>query len=215
VRYLITGATRGIGRSLVSVLAPSHEVVAVGRSASALAALPVTARIVADLAAPATWELPSFDRLDGIVHCAGLVRPGRVDELPVDAWTAQFAVNVAAAAELTRRVLPALRAASGAVVFVNSGSGQRARAGTVSYAASKFALRALADGLREEEPALRVTTVYPGPTATDMQREVQADAGGSFEADRYLRPSTVAELIARALAAPPDAVVTEVSVRPR
>jgi len=101
------------------------------------------------------------------------------------------------------------------VVFVNSGSGQRARAGMTSYGASKFALRALADGLREEEPLLRVTTIYPGRTATDMQRAVRAYESGTFEADQYLRPSTVAGVIAQVLATPSDAVVPEVSVRPR
>ena len=214
MRYLITGASRGIGRALVALLAPAHEVIAVGRSASALPSGVVSA--VLDLAAdPSTWELPPFDRLDGVVHCAGVVRPGRVDELDASAWTSQFLVNAVAPAELTRRLLPALRAAGGAVVFVNSGSGQRARAGMTSYGASKFALRALADGLREEEPLLRVTTIYPGRTATDMQRAVRAYESGTFEADRYLRPSTVAGVIAQVLATPSDAVVPEVSVRPR
>jgi len=66
-----------------------------------------------------------------------------------------------------------------------------------SYGASKFALRALRTGLREEEPLLRVTTIYPGRTATDMQRAVRAYESGTFEADQYLRPSTVAGVIAR------------------
>jgi NAD(P)-dependent dehydrogenase (short-subunit alcohol dehydrogenase family) len=214
VRYLVTGASRGIGRSLVALLAPSHEVIAVGRSAASLAGVPGTP-LVLDLADPSSWTVPSFDRLDGVVHCAGTVHPGRVSDVGVDAWTEQFAVNVVAPAALTRLLLPALRAARGAVVFVNSGSGQRARAGMTSYGASKFALRALADGLREEEPLLRVTTVYPGPTATGMQRAVQEYAGRPFEPDRYLQPATVAGVIAQVLATPPDGVIPEVTVRPR
>src|SRR3978361_1091492 len=51
-RYLITGATRGIGRVLVDQLAPEHDLIVVGRSAEALAELPATERIVADLSAP-------------------------------------------------------------------------------------------------------------------------------------------------------------------
>ena len=101
------------------------------------------------------------------------------------------------------------------VVFVNSGQGQRVAAGLTTYAASKFALRALADGLRQEEPSLRVTTVYPGSTATDMLRARLGFQGTPYVAEDYLRPSTVAGVIAQVLATPPDGVVPEVTVRPR
>ena len=213
MRYLITGASGGIGRALVSQLAPAHDVVAVSRSLSSVP--PGASALVLDLADPASWQLPSFDRLDGLVHCAGVVRPGRVDSQDAADWTAQLAVNAVGPALLTSLLLPALRAARGAVVFVNSGSGQRARAGMTSYGASKFALRALADGLREEEPSLRVTSVFPGRTATAMQSVVRAYEGGPFEPARYLRPETVAGVIAQVLATPADAVVPEVVVRPR
>jgi NAD(P)-dependent dehydrogenase (short-subunit alcohol dehydrogenase family) len=215
-RYLITGATRGIGRALVDVLAPLHEVIALGRSAAALDSLPVASRVVADLADPGCLSaaVPELAALDGVVHCAGVIRPGRVEELDVAAWLDQFTVNVTAPAELTRLLLPALRAAEGSVVFVNSGSGRRARAGMTGYGASKFAMRALADGLREEEPSLRVSTVYPGPTATDMQRTVQMYEGGTFVASDHTRPETVAGVIAQVLAMPADAVQTEVVIRP-
>ena len=215
MRYLITGASGGIGRALVSQLAPAHDVVAVSRTAYLLTGPGVTA-VVLDLAAdPASWQLPSFDRLDGLVHCAGAVRPGRIDALDASDWTWQLTVNAVGPALLTSRLLPVLRAARGAVVFVNSGSGQRARAGMASYGASKFAARALADGLREEEPSLRVTTVYPGRTDSEMQRAVRAYEGGPFEPSQYLRPETVAGVIAQVLATPPDAVVPVVVVRPR
>jgi len=217
VRYLVTGATRGIGRALVELLAPTHEVIALGRSASALSSLPVAERVVADLADPSSFAsvLPPLDRLDGVVHCAGIAVLGAASTVDSAEWARQFAVNVIAPAELTRLLLPALRSSGGAVVFVNSGQGQRVAAGLTTYAASKFALRALADGLRQEEPSLRVTTVYPGSTATDMLRARLAFQGTPYVAEDYLRPSTVAGVIAQVLATPPDGVVPEVSVRPR
>ncbi len=216
-RYLITGATRGIGRALVDALAPSHEVIALGRSAAALDSLPVKQRIVADLANPAALAdaIAPIDQLDGVVHSAGIAVLGRVSTVDTAEWTRQFVVNVVAPAELTRLLLPALRAAGGSVVFVNSGQGQRAKPGWAGYAASKFALRALADALRLEEPALRVTTVYPGRTATDMQRGVRAFEGVEYVEADYIRPSTVAAAIAQVLAAPPDAITTELTLRPR
>ena len=80
---------------------------------------------------------------------------------------------------LTRVCLPALRAARGTVVFVNSGAGLVAHPQWSAYAASKHGLRALADALRaeEQEHGVRVTTVFPGRTATPMQQRVHEQEG--------------------------------------
>ncbi|GAA4440887.1 hypothetical protein GCM10023148_48080 [Actinokineospora soli] len=167
---------------------------------------------VADALADA---VAGIDRLDLLVHSAGVARVGPLSEASADLWRSTYEVNVVAVAELTRLLLPALRAAGGRVVVVNSGAGRAAFAGWGPYAASKFALRAYADVLREEEPALRVTTVFPGRTATDMQKTVRADEGGAYEPDRYLRPESVAEAVRYAALAPDDAHLTEVVVRSR
>jgi NADP-dependent 3-hydroxy acid dehydrogenase YdfG len=123
---------------------------------------------------------------------------------------------VVAVAELTRLLLPALRAARGRVVLVNSGQGKNSRAHWGPYAASKHALRAFADVLRaEEEPhGLRVTSVYPGRTATDMQRAVRAAEGGSYDPAAYLRPEVVADAVRYAATAPRDAHLAELDVKP-
>ncbi|MGH3555366.1 MAG: SDR family NAD(P)-dependent oxidoreductase, partial [Mycobacterium sp.] len=101
------------------------------------------------------------------------------------------------------------------VVFINSGSGRKASPAMASYSASKFALRALADSLRRGEPTLRVSTVYPGRTDTDMQRALVAFEGGRYDPARFLRPDTVAGVVAGVVATPPDGHVHEVVVRPR
>ncbi|TNY38176.1 SDR family oxidoreductase [Thermomonospora catenispora] len=163
-------------------------------------------------AALAAARLP--DRLDGVVHSAGVVDLGTVAELTADQWIEQLMVNLVSAAELTRLLLPALRAAEGHVVFVNSGSGLRANPGWSAYAAAKHGLRALADSLRAEEPALRVTSVYPGRTATEMQRKVRTQEGRPYDPDEFADPATVARVIVGALQTPRDAAVTDVSVRP-
>ena len=182
---------------------------------AALAALPATA-IVADLARPTglASAVGAVDHLDGLVHCAGVAGLGTVESTSLADWYAQFTVNVFAAAELTRVLLPALRAARGRVVFVNSGQGQRVAAGWTPYAASKFALRALADGLRVDEPSLRVTSIYPGRTATDMQRDVRSYEGGAYVAGHYMEPATVAAAIASVLTMPLDGLVEELMIRP-
>ncbi|MFD4438120.1 SDR family NAD(P)-dependent oxidoreductase, partial [Bacillus safensis] len=81
---------------------------------------------------------------------AGVATIGTVENTPVEAWRDMFEVNVAAVVDLTRLLLPALRAACGHVVLINSGAGLRANPGWGAYAASKFALRAFGDALRAE-----------------------------------------------------------------
>jgi NAD(P)-dependent dehydrogenase (short-subunit alcohol dehydrogenase family) len=222
--YLITGVSRGIGRTLSErLLTAGHQVFGVvrdARAAESAAGLGLTGVLAADLSQPQTLEpalapwLATLTELDGVVHCAGIVRPGTLTgSTPAD-FTEQFTVNVTAVAELTRLLLPALRAAAGTVVLVNSGSGLNARPPLTGYGASKFALRAYAEGLRQEEPGLRVSSIYPGRTATTMQRTVRAAEAGEYDESDYLQPATVAQAIELILALPPDGVITDLTLRP-
>ncbi|MCW2526848.1 MAG: hypothetical protein JWM76_1708 [Pseudonocardiales bacterium] len=215
-RYLVTGASRGIGRCLVELLAPEHDLIALGRSSESVASLPVAETVIADLDRPDGLAalIPVFDSLDGVVHCAGMARRGLLEESRVTDWDAHLRLNVTAAAELTRLLLPGLRAAQGSVVFINSGQGRQASANSTVYAASKFALRGMADALRAEEPELRVTTIYPGRVATEMQQALRAQEQAAYEPEHYLQPETVARAIAFVLAMPRDAVVTELVLQP-
>ncbi|MFL6163640.1 MAG: SDR family oxidoreductase [Jatrophihabitantaceae bacterium] len=217
--YLITGVSRGIGRAVAErLLADRHRVYGIVRAP--LPELALTGQAVLDLGRPADFPAALADllgevaRLDGLVHCAGVVRPGRLAEAEPAAFTEQFEVNVVAVAELTRLWLPALRAAAGTVLLVNSGSGLNARPPLSTYGVSKFALRGYAEALRQEEPGIRVSTVYPGRTDTDMQRMVRAAEAGSYQPADYLRPATVAGVIVSVLQLPADATITELTVRP-
>jgi NADP-dependent 3-hydroxy acid dehydrogenase YdfG len=219
---LITGASHGIGAAVARDLAADHDLLVGGRDAGALAAL------TAELPGATAWPVELTDdralaaaaagitRLDVLVHSAGVGLLGTVAETPASTWRHQFEVNVVAVAELTRLLLPALRAARGRVVLLNSGAGRTARAGWASYAASKFALRALADALRAEEEGngVRVTSVHPGRTDTGMQRDVVRQEGEEYRPREYLRAESVAAAVAHAVRAPLDAEVTEVVVRP-
>lgn len=219
---LVTGASRGIGAAVARALAPAHDVLLGGRDSAALAELahelpgarpwPVDLTDTAAVAEAAA----GISRLDVLVHSAGVGLLGTVAETPASTWRRQFDINVVAVAELTRLLLPALRAARGRVVLVNSGAGLTARPGWASYAASKFALRAFADALREEEArhGVRVTSVHPGRTDTDMQREVVRHEGGSYDPGRYLRAESVAGAVLLAVTAPDDAALTEMVLRP-
>ncbi|WP_214407080.1 SDR family oxidoreductase [Pseudonocardia lacus] len=219
---LITGASRGIGAAVARTLADDHDLLLGGRDPQALVALagelPSATPWPVDLTddAAVAQAVRGLDRLDVLVHCAGVGLLGTVAETPAATWRHQFEVNVVAVAELTRLLLPALRAARGRVVLLNSGAGHAARAGWASYAASKFALRAFADALRAEEGGngVRVTSVHPGRTDTDMQREVVRQESGEYRPERYLRVESVAAAVALAVRASADAEVVEVVVRP-
>ncbi len=218
---VVTGATRGIGRAIAERLAASHDLVLFGRDESALAEVAAAIDGARTVAVELTEEadvaaaVDGIERLDLLVHSAGVAELGTVADLTTATWRETFDVNVVAVAALTRVLLPALRAAGGHVVCVNSGAGRTARPNWGSYAASKFALRAFADSLRAEEPALRVTTVFPGRTATAMQRGVRAAEGESYDEDDYLRPESVAAAVAFAVTAGDDAHVTELAISPR
>ena len=217
--YVITGATRGIGREVVRLLA-AETLVLVGRDAAALAeltgSLPDATAVVADLAEPAALPVDGWpERVDGVVHSAGIAARIPVADSDPATYEDMFRLNVVAVAELTRRLLPALRAAGGTVVLVNSGQGLRVVGDSAAYAASKHALRAYADALRQSEPAVRVSSVYPGRVATGMQVALRAQENAPYEPDRYLAPTTVARVVVAALTLPPDAVLTDVTLTPR
>lgn len=217
---LITGASGGIGSAIAEALAPTHALLLAGRPSPRLDA-------VARRLGATTWPLDLTDadaiaaaaevltELDVLVHNAGVAYPGRVAESTTEQWRATLEVNVTGAVALTLALLPALRAARGQVVFVNSGAGLNVSPGLASYSASKFALRAFADSLRADEPLLRVTSVHPGRVDTGMQRDLVAYEGGAYEPARFLTPQTVAGVVAQVVATPPDGHTHQVVIRPR
>lgn len=222
--HLLTGAGSGIGLTVARRLADRGDRLILvarddARGAELTALFPGSVAMVADLRHPQTiaaaaGALP--DALDSVIHAAGVVDLGHVADLPLEAWKSQLAVNLIAPAELTRLALPALRAARGQVLFVNSGAGLTAHPDWAAYAASKHGLKALADSLRGEEAphGVRVTTVYPGRTATPMQARVHAQEGADYEPSRFIDPESVATAILTALDLPADAVISDLSVRP-
>lgn len=220
--HLLTGAGSGIGAELAGRLhGRGDELVLLARSperaADLRAAYDGATVLVADLAWPESVEsLALPERLDSVVHAAGVVELGAVGELSIEDWASQLRVNLVAPAALTRVALPALRAGRGTVVFVNSSAGLSAHAGWSAYAASKHGLRALADSLRAEEAGhgVRVCTVFPGRTATPMQERVHRQEGKEYDAARWIRPETVADTILHVLDLPRDATIPEVVVRP-
>lgn len=220
---VITGATGGVGSELAQVFA-ADRLVLVGRDPERLAGLasryPGSRTVAVDLADPpavghsVSAALEPGETVDVLVHNAGVAPRGPVADADAAIWSGALAVNTVTPAVLTAALLPRLRAAHGHVVFIGSGQSLGASPGFGAYAASKFALRALADALRGEEPEIRVTSLFPGRIATDMQRALQEDCGAPYLPDRYIDPATFAHAVAFAVDAPPDTHLTDITVRP-
>lgn len=177
--------------------------------------------LVGDLAVPGrlSWALSKQalpERIDSLIHVAGVVDLGAVADLSPALWEQQLAVNLVGPAELTRLLLPVLRVSRARVVFVNSGAGLHAHAGWSAYAASKHGLKALADSLRAEEAehGVRVTSIYPGRTATPMQERVHQQEGREYDASRFIDAESVVTTILTALDLPDDAHLTDLTIKP-
>ncbi|MEV6790598.1 SDR family oxidoreductase [Streptomyces sp. NPDC051320] len=224
--HVITGAGSGIGAAVARRLHErGDDLVIVARDAGRAKELagryPGAGTLVADLANPdrISWALgkqPLPERVDSLLHIAGVVDLSPVAELRPPTWHAQLNTNLIAPAELTRLMLPQLRMDHGQVIFVNSGSGLNAHAEWAAYAASKHGLKALADALRHEEHGngVRVTSVYPGRTASPMQAKVHSQEGKEYRPEGLIDPESVATTILMALDLPRDAEVNDLTVRP-
>jgi NADP-dependent 3-hydroxy acid dehydrogenase YdfG len=218
---LVTGASRGIGRAIALALTSTHHVLVGGRDTDAVwdvvRELESAEPFIADLTdeAAVSAAVAGIGQLDVLVHSAGAVAYGPLIDSTTAEWRELMELNVIAPATLTRLLLPALRARHGLVIFLNSGAGLTAHRGFAVYAASKFALTALADALRADERGrLRVTSIHPGRVATDMQARLTSLEGMPYIPDAHLDPDDVARAVRLAVDLPPDASIDALRISP-
>jgi NADP-dependent 3-hydroxy acid dehydrogenase YdfG len=228
---LITGASSGVGKALAQELAArGARVLLIARDPDKLRAVAEAIRSSGGVARQWALDLTDdraledfvveikreFDGLNFLVHSAGVFRRGRTATAPVSDFDILYRTNVRAPFALTQSLLPLIIARGGAVAFINSTAGERAFAGVGQYAASKHALRALADALRLEVRAqnVRVLSVLLGRTATPMQEEVCRLEGSVYDARRFLQPADVARAIVDALTLPANTAVENLQLQP-
>jgi NAD(P)-dependent dehydrogenase (short-subunit alcohol dehydrogenase family) len=182
---LVTGAARGIGRSIAEHLANSGWDVIAGvrtqRDADAITGANPQRISAVYLDVTDAAQLEQLDaalpvRLDAVVNNAGIVVSGPMESLDSDDWRTQLEVNVIGQLAVTRAVLPRLRASRGRVVFISSVNGQLSMPLIGAYAASKFALEAAAAAMRMElRPwGISVVVVEPAQTDTDLWRKADS-----------------------------------------
>ncbi len=225
---VVTGASSGVGKAIALTLAENGATVAlVGRDSKTLetvasavpermrcyvadllddvALLALTARIIDDLGG-----------IDGLVHSAGVFAMGRLETAPIVDFDLQYRCNVRAPFALTQACLPSLIERQGQIVFINSTAGLSAGGGVSQYAATKHALKAVADSLRQEvnPQGVRVLSVYLGRTATPMQEAICKTEGKPYDPSYFIQPSDVAETLLHTLSLPRTAEIIDVTLRP-
>jgi NADP-dependent 3-hydroxy acid dehydrogenase YdfG len=229
---VVTGASSGIGKAIAQKLARTGAYVClVGRDLKKLEALKREDKTVAsnlgcyqadlarehDLRKLTQRIIKDFDRIDILVHSAGSISMGPVEDASIEDLDRQFSVNVRAPYYLTQKLLGLLRQSQGQIVFMNSSVALRTAAAKLSqYTLTKYALRALADSLRDEvnSHGIRVISVYPGQTATPMQNELYKLKEMKYEPDTLLQPDDIASVLLNALMQPRTAEITDLSIRP-
>lgn len=155
-------------------------------------------------------------RIDALVHSAGQFAHGPWESVQSEELDLLYKTNLRAPVLLTQALLPALKAAKGQIVFINSSAGINSRAFVGAYSAMKHGLRSFADSLREElnPTGIRVLSVFPGRTATPMQELVCKMEGREYSSAYLLQPDEVAESILLAMKESRTAEVTDLHIRP-
>ncbi|MET8865803.1 SDR family oxidoreductase [Nonomuraea sp. NPDC004580] len=231
---LITGASSGIGEATARRLAAEGHIVVLGARredrlaelAKAIEAdggtadvrrLDVTDR--QDVAAFADEAAQRYGRFDVIVNNAGVMPLSRLDALLVDEWDRMIDVNVRGLLHGIAAALPHFqRQGTGHFVTIAStGAYEVVPTGAV-YCATKYAARAITEGLRLElDPAIRVTTISPGVVESELADSI-TDPGAREKMRTYrahtISPDSVAGAIAYAIGQPPGVDVNELIIRP-
>jgi NADP-dependent 3-hydroxy acid dehydrogenase YdfG len=233
---VITGASSGMGAAAARYLADKGANVVLGARRSdrieALAAEIVEGggKAVAvetdvtnrdDVAKLVDTAARTFRRVDVLINNAGLMPLSPLDRLKVDEWDRMIDVNIKGVLYGIAAALPHMKAQkSGHIINVSSVAGHKLFAGSAVYSATKFAVRALSDGLREEMAPhnIRTTIISPGAVRTELldhisEKDVQ-QANQDYVGQVGVPAETFARLVAFAINEPEDVGINEILFRP-
>jgi NADP-dependent 3-hydroxy acid dehydrogenase YdfG len=230
---VITGASSGIGEATARLLAARGAQIVVGArrtdrleklvadiarngGSAAFRAVDITSR--ADTQALVDFAEQRFGPVDVLVNNAGVMPLSPMTALKVEEWDRMIDVNIRGVLHGIAAVLPGMKArGSGQIVNVASiGAHIVVPTGAV-YCATKYAVWAISDGLRQENADLRVTVISPGVVESELAHTI-SDAGTANAIADYRRiaitPDAIARAIAFAVEQPDDVDVSEIIVRP-
>jgi NADP-dependent 3-hydroxy acid dehydrogenase YdfG len=232
---VIVGASSGIGEATAIRLAnEGHHVVISARRTDRLAqiadriaavggqatAMPVDVTDQAAVAALVDDVVSEFGRVDVVIECAGLMPLSPLGALKFDDWERMIDVNILGLLYSIVAVLPQFqRQGGGHFVTITSTNAREVLPGSAVYSATKFAARAITEGLRlESDPSIRVTTISPGVTETELLDSVSDPAArelaGAVWDKIAMPPDAVAAAISYAISQSPEVDVNEIILRP-
>ena len=230
---LITGASSGIGEGIARELGNAGAKVLLGarrlerieaiaaeiRGAGGVAQareLDVTSRL--SMASFVQDALDKWGRVDVLINNAGIMPLSPLAAGKQDEWERMIDVNIKGVLWGIGAVLPVMEA-QGSGQIINIGSiGALAVVPTAAvYCASKFAVRAISDGLRQESPTIRVTCVNPGVVESDLASTIthpQTKAAMDVYRSVALKPADIARAVRQVIEAPESVDTTEITIRP-
>ncbi|MFN2509206.1 MAG: SDR family oxidoreductase [Chthoniobacterales bacterium] len=221
-RYLITGASRGIGRAIAQKLASKETVLLLhGRNRDALEetcraaeAMGCSAHpLVFDLAYPeqiaAMVEMIGAEPLDALINNAGIAVVKPLEQISLEEWQRMFAINVTAPFLLTKACATKMQAGS-SIVNVLSIAAKSGFPNWSSYCMSKFALEGFSQSVREElrPRGIRVINVYPAATNTDIWNGVEGD----WPREKMMLPTEIGDAVTFALSRPPEVALENIDL---
>lgn len=155
--------------------------------------------------------------IDILIHSAGIYKQQTIADTNIDDFDAQYFINTRAPLILTTQLLPLLEKSKGDIVFINSSVAlQEGKAYLSAYTASKYALKALSESLRNEvnHLGIRVLNIYPGRTATTMQEKLFEVEKREYRPEYLLQPKDIANSVVASLVLPKTAEITDIQIRP-
>jgi NADP-dependent 3-hydroxy acid dehydrogenase YdfG len=230
---IITGASSGIGEATARLLAErGAQVVAAARRTERLQKLvsdiraaggsarfrKVDVTSLEDTRALADFARAEVGPVDVIINNAGVMPLSPLSALQVDAWNQMIDVNIRGVLHGIAAVLPEMKArGSGHIINVASIGAHVVVPTAAVYCATKYAVWAISDGLRQENADIRMTVVSPGVVTSELADTI-SHAGTANMIAEYRRiaisPDAVARAIAFAIEQPEDVDVSEIIVRP-
>lgn len=225
---IITGATSGIGLQLSQLMIEELVTVyLIGRNFQKLMDIipdsenmPTVNYIQADITKDQDIDkilkaVDHEDKIDFLLHGAGVISIGPLSENPVEKLDHQYMVNLRAPYLITQKLLPKIKNAEGEIIFLNSTAGKDTWEGQSQYSASKYALRAMADCLRKEckGDKIKVLSIFLGGTATPMQEKVQESKGNKYNPQDFMTTHEIAEIILLELKKSKKIMITDLTIR--
>ena len=230
---LITGASSGIGEATARLLSEQgHRIVMGARRTDRLQSLAdnlnwnggqvvyqqVDVTKLTDLHKLVELAIQTYGGVDVIVNNTGIMPLSHLNALKIDEWNQMIDVNIKGVLNGIAAVLPVMNEQkSGQIINISSIGGLYVVPTGAVYCATKYAVRAISDGLRQENDNLRVTCVYPGVVESELTNTISdptaATAMKSFR-KIALKPEAIARAIAHVINQPSDVDTSEIVVRP-